>query len=73
MTEWLSPQQVADTTPFSLVKVKRDLRSGVLHGHQRCRGGKWSIHPSARDAWIQDRDGVTACGCRSLRSVRKSA
>lgn len=75
--EWLTTKQVAAKRKCHVVTVLKALESGVLHGHQTVRGGRWLVHPAAVDAWVQKKDGVEACGCavtqQSKPSKRKAA
>lgn len=70
MNEWLSPAEVAGIADRHVITVRRALECGELHGHQRCRGGRWRVARAAVDAWIRGADGEIACGCkRPLRRV----
>jgi len=74
MTDWLTSQQVADKlSPTHVVTVRRWLESGELHGHQRKHRGPWKVHPDAVDALVKGLDGVAACGCARLRSMKRAA
>ncbi len=76
MTEWLTPQQIAQRTRRHIVTVRRALNRGELHGHQTTRGGRWQIDPAAADAWVRGRDSKDACCGRVVplrRSLRRPA
>lgn len=50
-TRLLTVAQVADLTQRHPVTVRRALESGELHGHQRVKGGRWTIAISCATAW----------------------
>lgn len=73
MTEWETAEQVAQRLNRHPVTVRLNARSGLLHGHQTKRGGRWLFKPEAADAWVEGRNSKAACGCQALRSVRRAA
>ena len=73
MTEWQTPQKVSESAGRHITTVWLALESGELHGHQRARRGRWSIHPDAVDAWIRGLDGAAACGCARVRLTRRAS
>lgn len=73
MTEWETAEQVAQRLNRHPVTVRVAARSGLLHGHQTVRRGRWQFKPEAVDAWVEGRNSKAACGCQALRSVRRAA
>lgn len=73
MSEWLTPQQAATAAQREITTVYKALESGELHGHQRKRGGRWSIHAGVIGAWIRGTDQHVACGCPRVTSIRRRA
>lgn len=70
---WLNTQDAAERARRkSRVTIRRLCESGVLHGHQRKRGGPWVIAKAALDVHLQgggEAAQIRACGCRALRAV----
>lgn len=73
MTDWMTPQQVADQTAKHVTDVRRALENGALHGHQKVKGGHWRIDPACVDPWVVDLDSRVACCCRRLRAAARAA
>jgi len=71
--EWETTAEVAARVNRHPVTVRRAAESGVLHGHQTGRRGRWQFKPTAVDAWVEGNSSKSACGCRPLRSVRRVA
>lgn len=73
MSTWETTAEVAKRAHRHPVTVRNAAQSGVLHGHQTGRKGRWAFKPEAVDAWIEGRDSKASCGCQPLRSVRRAA
>lgn len=73
MNVWETTSEVSERVHRHPVTVRNAAQSGVLHGHQTGRKGRWSFKPEAVDAWIEGRSSKTACGCQALRVARRAA
>lgn len=73
MTDWMTPQKVADKTGRDVSEVRRALENGELHGHQKVKGGRWKIDPACVDPWVIGLDSRAACCCRRLRAAARAA
>lgn len=52
---WLNTAQAADHSGKHADTIRKALEDGVLHGHQRVTGGRWSVHIDCLDAWVEGR------------------
>lgn len=52
MQIWHNTDQAAEHTGRHAGTVRKALESGELHGHQRVKGGRWSVHVDCLDAWV---------------------
>lgn len=73
MTEWMTAQQVATLTKRSISRTREALESGVLHGHQNGKGGRWLVDPACVDPWVCELDSKPACVCRTIRNTGRAA
>jgi excisionase family DNA binding protein len=71
--EWETTNEVALRTRRHRVTILRAAESGVLHGHQTGKGGRWTFKPAAVDAWVEGRNSKAACGCQALRLAKRRA
>lgn len=78
---WLTADAAAERAARHVTTIRLAAVTGDLHGHQpmrngrRVRGGKWSFHPAAVDAWLRgldERAQAVACGCVTTRRGRSS-
>lgn len=60
---WLTVTQAAAEAQLHEMTVYKRLQSGEIHGHQRTRKGRWSVHRSALDAHLSGREGRLFCPC----------
>lgn len=70
MPEWMTTADVAAKVHRHPVTVLTAAESGLLHGHQPRRRGRWSFAPAAVDAWVMalgEKAQLEACGCVKLR------
>jgi hypothetical protein len=73
---WLTKAEDAHRARRSVNRTNLALDRADLHGHQRCRGGRWTVHIDAVDAWTRGLDEqaqMAACGCVRLRPVKRQA
>lgn len=73
MTDWETTAQVAKRVNRHRDTVLKSAESGVLHGHQTARRGRWQFKPTAADAWVEGNNSKAACGCQPLRVARRAA
>lgn len=68
---WETTAQLAERLNRHPVTIRKAAESGVLHGHQTGRRGRWQFVPAAADAWVKGMDGTAACGCsrRGLKAA----
>lgn len=71
MNVWETTLQVAARVNRHPATVRKAAESGVLHGHQTRRRGRWQFKPEAADAWVMGQNSKAACGCQSLRPLRR--
>lgn len=50
---WMTPAEVAVYARRAVSEVKEALRTGALVGHQRVKGGRWTVHRDAVDAYVR--------------------
>ena len=69
---WLTADATAERASRHVTTIRLAAVRGQLHGHQTTRngravrGGKWTFHAAAVDAWMRGLDAHTqavACGC----------
>jgi hypothetical protein len=73
---WLTKAEAADRARRSQSRTNLALDEGRLHGHQRCRGGRWTVNVAAVDGWVRgldEHEQMAACGCMRVRPVKKQA
>lgn len=66
MNTWETTAQVAARANRHPVTVRKAARSGLLHGHQTGRRGRWQFKPNAVDAWVEGNNSKAACGCQRV-------
>lgn len=72
MNTWETTLQVAARVNRHPVTIRKAAESGLLHGHQTRRRGRWQFKPSAVDAWVEGNDSRSACGCQASRPLRRA-
>lgn len=77
---WLTADAVAVRALRHVTTIRLAAVEGQLHGHQSMRngkpirGGKWSFHVAAVDAWLRGLDAraqAIACGCAAVAAGRR--
>lgn len=79
---WLTADAAAERASRHVTTIRLAAVTDQLHGHQPLRngrpvrGGKWTFHVAAVDAWLRGQDvrsQAIACGCVTVAARRGRA